>query len=195
MKKIIVLAFLISGILGCFCRGIPEFWNATGFTIQVQDKMGADMDATYRTISGDSVGLLIQFDMEFVEVSPVQELMAPFLISSAYAFQCPDPGDRGMQDGIKDIQVTSSMPFNEMAPGTSLNGLMSARYEWSFWEDEHKALADWVASFSPRPASESDILLTFAEQPASGSIHQIKIEITLNSGKRIVQETPFFRWD
>lgn len=183
MKKLLVLFVLLSGILGCgWCDGIKLEWNIVDFEVRVFDK--TNYMPSNGMIEGDSVKLVLDFSAEFVESGFVNEFS---LITSAYAFQCPFPGEDGLKDAIRSFSVSSNADFNSIKAGESLNaickvyGLVSID-EWISYSE------DWFHS------SYSQAQLVLMEVPESNVKHTFLIEIEFESGRTVQGTAEEIQW-
>ncbi len=185
MKKLISFSIIycgFSGLFGCFCSDIAEYWNITDIEIVLYDQNGAT--PMNGTMHGDSIGINIYFVPEFV-AKPASTLYP--LLNSAWAFSCPFPGDRGLQYRIESFTVTSSADFNTFKAGESLNSIIRIP-GGNRIEDLISDKADWSHAYYGR----IDLMVT--EKPLNTHLHQFIVNIALESGTIVESRSEEILW-
>ena len=182
-KKIVLFLILFSGIIGCQCFTSGSAWNIEGFTFEILDKEGNI--PVNGTIEGDSVKLLITFEADFV--GNITNPLSGFM-NSAYALTCEEPGDYGLENNIESLIVTSNSKFNDIPAGESLNNILQV--------NGSKSIEEWISkskSWMFRYDNLGHLVLT--DKPETSSVHIFTLEIEMESGVTIKQETKEVQWD
>ncbi len=188
MKKLFLI-FLFSGILGCFCRDIPEHWNMEDFEIEVFEK--DERLPSENIIKMDSAFMRIQYTADFVEALPLNSLS---LINSAYGFSCPDDGFLGLNDQVISLNFTSNADFNEIKAGESLNNIIFLdRFIFSNSITSVDKIIEILNETDPFNSKFVRFVIT--EKPESNSKHRFKIRFEFKSGKILEKETEEFQWE
>lgn len=175
MKTTLLCFLLTSGLFGLSfscCSGIPEYWNLTSFQVE---PMSFDQSSRLvnDSITTDTLVLKLTFGQEFlsdnISVGP-----NPFL-SSAYATSCPSPGELGLKDELVDIEITSSVPFNNYLAGTSLTPMLFIH---------GTPIQDWIDNKRYNKSYLNNWPILFPIKPSTNSnIHDFKISLTFDSGR------------
>ncbi|WMX12013.1 MULTISPECIES: hypothetical protein [unclassified Aureispira] len=174
MKTRLFILFIISSLFGLAlsCCDRPDYWNLT--TLQITPiSFDGRVIPIQDTIVTDTLVLRVEYEYEFLS-DHIQLGPNPF-ISSAYAISCPIPGELGMKDGLVDITITSSAPFNNYLPGHSLlpmlliNGISAQEWIDNKYFDSYY-IDNWNITFPQKPT-------------ASSNTHDFKIRLTFNSGR------------
>lgn len=119
MKKFVltlVLATSFFGIFSCCDEYIP-FYEIVGLETTILD---TDFNVLSEEVTADSL---------FLEVMVIQNYIANNgswnLINKGYALQpCPEDGEDGLKDDIRDYKIYSSVEFLGYLPGEDLSPLM-----------------------------------------------------------------------
>jgi hypothetical protein len=175
MKTTLLCFLLVSGLFGLSfscCGDRPSYWNLTSFQVEVMDFDRTTLPIN-DTISTDALILALSFGQEFLS-DHINLGSNPF-INSAYATSCPDYGELGMKDELVAIDITSSAPFNNYLPESSLVPMLFVGSQ---------PLQDWIDNKSYN-YSYSDVWhLLLPEKPsASSNTHDFKIRLTFDSGR------------
>lgn len=187
MRTTILCFLFVSGLLGLAisCCDIPEYWNMTSYQVEVfGHKNGSSISPTNDTIKTDSLTLFISFEKEFLSNS--MPLGPNPFINNTYATSCPEEGRLGMKDELIDLQITSSLPFNNYPAGTSLTpSALINNTPASTW------LAD--RQFNLLSINFWNIILT--EKPAANSnVHDFKIRMIFESGREETIQLGALTW-
>ena len=175
MRTTILCFLLISGLFGLSfscCSYVPDYWNLTSFQVQVTGLNRTNLLAN-DTISADTLLLSIHFGQEFV--SDNRYFGPNPFISSTHATSCPDHGELGMKDELVDINITSSAPFNNYLPESSLNSMLLMH---------NISIQNWIDNKNYNPPYQDIWAITFPIKPsASSNTHDFKVRLTFNSGR------------
>ena len=125
------------------------------------------------TIRTDSMLLVLSFGQELL-TDNIHLGPNPFM-SSAYATSCPEPGELGMKDELVDIEITSSLPFNNYLAGASLTPMLSI---------DGISLQAWIERKGFNQYYQNTWFITFPTKPSNNShTHDFKIRLIFNSGR------------
>jgi hypothetical protein len=186
MKTTLLCFLLVSGLFGLSfscCSEIPKYWNLTSFQVKTMSFDGFSIPVN-DTISTDTLILTLIFGQEFLSDN-IPLGPNPFL-SSAHATSCPDPGELGMKDELAAVNITSSAPFNNYLPETSLTPMLFIH---------GVPLQDWIDNKVYNQYYQNSWSILFPIKPSvSSNIHDFKISLTFDSGRIEEVQMGAFTW-
>ncbi len=184
MKKTILLIVLVSGFIGCECFNAGTQWNIKTIELILKDKNRTVIENGI--VQGDSLMIEILFSADFVLEKDRNFQIG--IIPTANATSCESPGDYGLQDVVKKIEITSNSDFNTIERGNSLNEIIEV--------NGYKKVDEWAAISNSWEFNAMHFnYFLFKDRPMIGSSHIFKVKIELESGRIIEQETEQIKWN
>jgi hypothetical protein len=133
------------------------------------------------------------FQYEFVAAAGVA---SPFT-GRAYAWQCEEPGRRGLKDKLTAVTLTSNRAFNGVPAGQSLEAFVrctagSSRYSTLDFPlaQLDDSLNTWIS-----PEFYAPVVLRIGPKPAGGAPQQFTVRLRTSSGQELEQAAPEIIWD
>lgn len=166
-KRGILLFFLFSGILSCFCDDELPFWNVNEIDLFLVDTNGNNIDND--TITADSIGIIVDFEIGFVANHSLKSIFA----NTAMATSCPTNGESGMKDPITNITLTCDQPYNNFTAGESLNSIVQYGNQTGF-----QSFVDEVKDYS----GVDFFTFVIIEKPTNLDSLQFTVQIDFASG-------------
>ncbi|MET4105824.1 hypothetical protein [Hymenobacter sp. UYP22] len=195
VQMLLLLVFLGVIPMGC-CKELRDYANVRVVQLLVAETSnGPAFTAGTRTAAAQLlVSLVLKYD--YLAAAPSRNWFA----ASAMAFQCDEPGSRGLKDKISELSLTSTGQFNGVAAGQPLNQFVRCLAGNSSYQGVSfplAQLADSLNSWKSGGYDELDrpIELIVSPKPADNAQQQFRLRIRLQSGKEIEQTTPSFIWE
>lgn len=177
-KRGILLFFLFSGILSCFCDDERPFWDINNIDLLLIDPSGNNINND--TITTDSIGIIVDFDIDYVVNNSFKSVFANTAMAS-----CAENGESGMKTPITKITLTCDQPYNNFAAGESLNSIVRYGPQTGF-----QSFIDDVKDF---PGVD---FFTFAvvEKPTNLDSLQFTVQIDFTSGINKTDVSEILYW-
>ena len=178
-KRGILLFFLFSGILSCFCDDIRPFWEIENFDLFLVDVDGNKITAD--TINANAIDIVVDIEFEYVSNNSLKSLF----VNTAMAADCGEEGQDGLKNPITKITLTCDQDYNDFDAGESLNDIVRYGPQIGFQQ--------FIDSVKDLPAVDF-FIFAIIEKPTNIDSLQFNLQIEFESGNQINKNTRTFYW-
>ncbi|RSK37466.1 hypothetical protein [Hymenobacter metallilatus] len=181
--------------MGCCKEELRDYANVRAIRLLVAESANGPAFTNGTRTTAAQVLASVRLEYDYLAAAP----SGSWFTAGALAWQCEEPGRKGLKDKITEVSFTSTGLFNGVAAGQPLNQFVrclpgNSRYQGVSFPLAQ--LADSLNSWKSGDYAELDrpIELVVSPKPTDNAQQQFRLRLRLHSGKEVEQTTPSFIW-
>jgi hypothetical protein len=171
----------------CCTEITDEYVEIIGFnaeTFENLDRLNSPLLSGDTTIT-DTLIIQAEFDINFIASKQ-------YFTNSLYATTCPEWGEYGLKNKIREISFTSSETFQDRTPNSSLNEFMTCNYYTIRKDITLDSLKSVLNNWNPGFLNKCTFFINY--KPDNSLPQEFKITFELDNDEIIVLKTNEIVW-